>query len=258
MNNIPNLIKQPAVCCIHCGKYYKKKSNLQKHIILCEIYTQGIQGNRNEEDTNSLIEEMSDTRKLYSIIQQLVLKCNSMEKQIRELKQKDRIEERRIQKIEEDLIYSNTSVSPSFEFEFIDIPSKIDIQESDIDNMIHNESSFYEILYSVLHRDLSSLNSVPLKLIRKKMVVFEFIDKEANRGTFVEPTYEKMLYLANKLHNQICKKLFKWREKWQERMDNDCLLQDKYDIALLKIMKIDRKKTEVHNKIKKILEICIG
>ena len=33
-DNIPNMIKQPAQCCIHCGKSYKKNSNLEKHINL--------------------------------------------------------------------------------------------------------------------------------------------------------------------------------------------------------------------------------
>ena len=35
--DIPNRIKQPAKCCVHCGKSYKKKTNLDKHIIVCEL-----------------------------------------------------------------------------------------------------------------------------------------------------------------------------------------------------------------------------
>jgi hypothetical protein len=253
MNNIPNRIKQPSVCCIYCGKYYQKKSNLQKHVLLCEIYHQGVRGNSIH--TNELIEEMSDGRKLYSILQQLVLKCNSMEKQIQELKQKERNVERNVERKAE--IETLDSDTPSFEF--MDIPSKINIKDSDIDNMVRNELSFYALIESVLHRDLSSLGSVPLplKLIRKKMVVFDFIDKEEKKGIFVDPTYEKMLYLSNQLHDKVCRSLFKWREKWQGRMDIDSALQDKYDNATLKIMKIDRKKPEVHNKIKKIMENSI-
>lgn len=249
MNNIPNRIKQPSVCCIYCGKYYQKKSNLQKHVLLCEIYHQGIRGN--SVDTSELIEEMSDSRKLYSILQQLVLKCNSMEKQIQELKQKERNMERKAYHETETL----NSDTPSFEF--MDIPSKINIQDSDIDNMVRNELSFYSLIESVFHRDLYSVSYVPFKLIRKKMVVFDFIDKEENKGIFVDPSYEKMLYLSNQLHDKVCRSLFKWRAKWQGRMDIDSALQDKYDNATLKIMKIDRKKPEVHNKIKKIMESCI-
>ena len=36
--NINNKIKQTALCCIYCGKSYKTRINLDKHLILCEIY----------------------------------------------------------------------------------------------------------------------------------------------------------------------------------------------------------------------------
>ena len=34
---IPNKIKQPAHCCIYCGKTYKLRSNVDKHMTLCEL-----------------------------------------------------------------------------------------------------------------------------------------------------------------------------------------------------------------------------
>ena len=36
-NNIPNRIKQPALCCIHCGKSYKKRTNMERHTVVCEL-----------------------------------------------------------------------------------------------------------------------------------------------------------------------------------------------------------------------------
>ena len=37
MNTYSNKIKQPSQCCIHCGKSYKKRTNLDKHIVICEL-----------------------------------------------------------------------------------------------------------------------------------------------------------------------------------------------------------------------------
>ena len=51
--NISNKIKQPAQCCIHCGKSYKKKSNLDKHLIICELLQVG-------KKRNSFIENNQD------------------------------------------------------------------------------------------------------------------------------------------------------------------------------------------------------
>ena len=38
MNSTINKIKQSSLCCVYCGKSYKTKSYLDKHIILCEIW----------------------------------------------------------------------------------------------------------------------------------------------------------------------------------------------------------------------------
>ena len=36
-NNIPNKIKQPAQCCVNCGKSYMKRDNLDKHLVICDL-----------------------------------------------------------------------------------------------------------------------------------------------------------------------------------------------------------------------------
>ena len=35
-NIINNRIKQPSQCCVICGKTYKKRTTLDKHIVTCE------------------------------------------------------------------------------------------------------------------------------------------------------------------------------------------------------------------------------
>jgi len=50
--NIPNKIKQPAKCCVYCGKSYVKKTNLDKHIIICELL--------NKSKSSVIIEEEDD------------------------------------------------------------------------------------------------------------------------------------------------------------------------------------------------------
>ena len=34
---LPNRIKQPAICCVYCGKGYKSRTGYEKHAILCEL-----------------------------------------------------------------------------------------------------------------------------------------------------------------------------------------------------------------------------
>lgn len=44
-----NKIKHSALCCVYCGKSYKTRNNLDKHIILCEI-THNVRPHTNNED----------------------------------------------------------------------------------------------------------------------------------------------------------------------------------------------------------------
>jgi hypothetical protein len=40
--NVPNKIKQPPQCCNYCGKIYKTRANLDKHINLCELIVEAM------------------------------------------------------------------------------------------------------------------------------------------------------------------------------------------------------------------------
>ena len=68
--NIPNMIKQPAQCCVHCGKSYKKKTNLEKHVILCELLNNSKKSLVIEDD------EIPSQRKIYQILLENYLEYN--------------------------------------------------------------------------------------------------------------------------------------------------------------------------------------
>ena len=49
-SEIPNRIKQPAMCCVYCGKSYVKRPNLNKHMIICELLQRSKRAKRVEDD----------------------------------------------------------------------------------------------------------------------------------------------------------------------------------------------------------------
>ena len=68
LTNIPNKIKQPAQCCIHCGKSYVKRVNLDKHVTICELL-------HNRRNTSLVIEDeeepLPSQRKLFHMLIEL-------------------------------------------------------------------------------------------------------------------------------------------------------------------------------------------
>ena len=81
--NNPNRIKQYANSCIHCGKGYKNKSNLDKHYLICDlIYS------RKKQNTRILDEEeeiLPSQKQMFQIILELSQKYNKLEEKVEEL-----------------------------------------------------------------------------------------------------------------------------------------------------------------------------
>ena len=78
--DVPNKIKQSCLCCIYCGKSYKTRLNLDKHLILCETIhrSKNIKGNSNQHVDEIEEKELPSQRQMYNIILQLTLKCNKL------------------------------------------------------------------------------------------------------------------------------------------------------------------------------------
>ena len=79
--NIPNMIKQPAQCCVYCGKSYKKKINLEKHIILCEFLNTSKKRQINDDEED----DIPSNKKLYKILLELGSKFNKLEEKVDEI-----------------------------------------------------------------------------------------------------------------------------------------------------------------------------
>ena len=85
MNIIPNKIKQPAQCCVHCGKSYKKRENLNKHLNLCELL------HKSKKAGPLIIEDdepLPSQRKMYQMLLELGQKYNRMEEKMEEMNKK--------------------------------------------------------------------------------------------------------------------------------------------------------------------------
>jgi hypothetical protein len=74
------------MCCIYCGKSYKVRLNLEKHLILCEITNKSKRqisasnsATYDDDDIDDLMSQNISSKKLYQIVMQLALKCNRLE-----------------------------------------------------------------------------------------------------------------------------------------------------------------------------------
>lgn len=241
--NIPNKIKQSAECCVYCGKGYKAKKNLEKHIILCEIY-------HNPKKRKIVIEDdepLPSQKVLYEMIIQLTLKCNKMESKIDELNKLLIKEKKKINVIE--WLNNNKKLELTFD-DFID---QIIITNENIEFLFKN--TFNDTFIDIFSGLIETYNeNMPLKCFIQKQGHFYVFNKNDEGLLFwLELSREKLIYSLNKFHMKLSKEMYLWKERnsqYIDNSDNNALL---YDKAYLKLMTVDFRQESTLSKIKSIL-----
>ena len=150
--NINNKIKQSALCCIYCGKSYKTRINLDKHLILCEIYhkSKTKTNNYSNDDENNLIPSQKN---MYQIIVELTLKCNRLENKVNELSKNILQKNKKIDVLE---FLKNDMYKPDLDFD--NITEIVTIQQTDVDYLFNN--SYLDTMNYILSRNIYNSESI--------------------------------------------------------------------------------------------------
>ena len=236
-DNIPNMIKQPAQCCIHCGKSYKKNSNLEKHINLCELLNKSKKKMVIEDD-----EEIPSQQKIYQILLELGSKFNRIEQKVDELNKWVVRKKKKINVID----WLNTNMTPEIKFE--NLIEKIIMTDDDIKYLFEN--SFIDTLNHIFSRNIYNLSEseYPIFAFVQKQSMFYIYENE--QAGWIELSRENLIKFLNKVHMKL------FRVFRQYKMDNNDRIQEDEKFSILcdknckKIMDIDFSQETILGKIK--------
>ena len=260
-----NKIKHSVMCCIYCGKSYKTRMNLDKHLILCEITHQSKRSisHSNKDDNDIDTETDISSKKLYQIVMQLSLKCNRLENKVADL---SKYVTKKIQKI--DIIdYLNnitrTTNNPTLLFE--NITEIINVEKSDIEYLFHN--SFIDTVNIILSRSIYNNNTpteFPIAAFKeKKNTIYVYTKNnihEQNNNQTQNPTWmivtrEKFIRFLNIIQFKISKAFSEWRKNNAQLLnenDNHSILYDKTFSKLMEPdFKIEKTFVKFYNNIYK-------
>jgi len=257
-----NKIKQSALCCIYCGKSYKAKLVLDKHLVLCEV------SNKTKSQTNNEDETIIPSQKqMYQIIIELALKCSKLENKVNEL---TRHISKKINKINIiDYLNNNISMKPTILFD--NINEIITVEQSDIEYLFHN--SFIETLNTIMSRTICQKNNdensqqLPIAtFVEKPNTIYIYtndVTKNDNTPSWMIAPREKIIRFLNIIQLKISKSLSEWRKKNVQTLnenDSQSILYDKTFSKLIGIeFKIDGTYNKFYNniyhKIKKELNV---
>lgn len=240
LTDIPNRIKQPAQCCVHCGKSYKKKSNLDKHIIICELLKNSKNKTIIEEN-----DEIPSQKKLYQILLELGNKFNKLEEKVDEINKWVIKKKKKINVIE----WLNKNMTPEIKFD--NLIEKIIMNEEDVNYLFNN--SFADTLNHIFARNIYCLsedtnNCYPIFAFVQKSNVFYIYENE--EAGWTEVTREKLVKFLNRVHMKLSRLFIDWKKTNSEKIYNDEKLSTLCDKTSVKIMSVDFRQESVLSKIK--------
>lgn len=248
--NNPNLIKQPKQCCVYCGKSYKLKSNLNKHIVFCEIV------DKTKRNKNIIIdeeEELPSQRHMYNMLVELTLKCNKLEQKVEKM---NRFVDKKIKKINI-VDWLNSNKYPEYRFD--KLIEKINLNQDDIDMIF--DKNVYDIISILLSRELFDneiINNAPIYAAIQKsnyIYIYQNVDKNQNnenKSVWCELSREILVSFMNKFQNKIMKVLSEWKQINKNQMNNSDKLCEQYNKGLMKIIAIDFKNDIIYNKMRSL------
>jgi uncharacterized protein YeeX (DUF496 family) len=241
--NIPNKIKQPALCCIHCGKSYKKKSNMDKHFIVCDLLQ--ISKKKSlilEEDYD---EPLPSQQKMFQMLVELGQKYNKLEEKVEELNKWIVKKKKKINVLE----WLNTNIKPNINFD--NILDKIIVNDDDI--LFLFENSFNDLLNEIFERTIYTNNQsedFPIFAFVQKVNTFYIYDTD---NVWIEFSRERLIKFLNKVHMKIFTQFYEWKKIRTSQIRNDPNLATKCDKTLIKITGLDFKQETILCKIRSLM-----
>jgi hypothetical protein len=244
-----NRIKQSVLCCIYCGKNYKTKLVLDKHLVLCEVtHKSKIQINNDDEFV------LPSQKQLYQIILELSLKCNRLESKVAEL---SKYINRKIERVNIiDYLNNNVSLKPSILFD--NITETITIQQSDIEYLFHN--SFKDTFNTIISKTIDNKSKENQETIsvmaftEKACTIYIYTtqpkdnDKNTSHSSWIVAPKEKIIRFLNIIQLKMSKALSEWRKQNIQLLNESDSKSILYDKTFSKLIGVDFKKDEIYDK----------
>lgn len=257
-----NRILEHGFCCINCGKNYKTRTNLDKHLVLCETLIRAKTHSKKSKKEDDEIEYLPTQKQMYKIILDLALKCNHLEEKLEQM-QKWVVKQKKKINIFEWLQEQEEPTQTWSQF-----ISKIIILNEETELILHNPfinvlNEICDRIFQDLNQDLNqnlttsqdkNKNSIPFVAFTEKQNTFYIYEKDESENLkWRECSKKDLINLLNNIHFKMVKSFIDLKKKNEREInesDNICELFNKSNI---KIMEINFKNDQIFNKAKSLI-----
>ena len=225
-SEIPNRIKQPAMCCVYCGKSYVKRPNLNKHVIICELLQRSKRAKPVEEDEP----DIPSQQRLFQMLIELGDKYSKLEEKLEEINKWVVKKKKKVNVLE----WLNANITPSMTFN--NVIDKITVDENDANLIIENP--FNAVLNEIFSKSIYSFNESenPMFAFVQKPNVFYIYNAEK---VWVEMSRELLMKFLNRVHMKVIKAFYDWRQKKTNEIKSSDTFAIMCDKTLVKLMSVE-------------------
>jgi len=237
--NIPNRIKQPEKCCLYCGKSYVKKTNLDKHIIVCELLNNSKKSITLEDEDDH---DIPSQKKLYHILLELGNRFNKLEEKVDDLNKWVVKKKKKINVIE----WLNTNITPEIKFD--NLIEKIIITQDDVKHLFEN--TFADTLNNIFSRNIYNLSEKEYPIfafVQKTNIFYIYQDKDAG---WMEADREKFIKFLNRVHMKLLRIFVEHKKSNTDKIRDDESYAILCDKTTVKMMNVDFRQETILGKIK--------
>ena len=236
--------------CYCCGKSYKKRETLDKHIVLCEIIDKSKKKKSSTTVEND--EVIPSQKQMYNILVELTIKYNKLEEKMEEAQKWIDKTKRKTNIVE----WLNKNVKPVTTFSNF-FENQIIVTEENIEFLFKHTfiDTFFEVL--IKNMELLKINNEnsPIQSFTQKankIYVYDLSNTESSNteSIFEELSREKMVKFGKQIHFKIVKELIEWKNKRGISVDECEKTSQIYNNGLMKLMTIDFKQETVVGKIR--------
>ena len=235
-----NKVNSASICCVNCGKGYKTRNGLDRHLVLCEIVHKIKSGAKVAEEVEV---EIPSPKIMYQMILQLAEKYQRLEEKTSEMNKWVVKKKKKMDVV----VWLNESVKPDYEFD--KVADRVVIEEADVEFMLDN--TLHETIYRVLFRVFvaDDVVVVPVFAFNQKQGVLYMYEKEK----WTELPADRLTRLLNICQRKISKAMLDWKKKHKDEINASDAFATRYDKAVLRLMSIEFRENGQTNKAKNAL-----
>jgi hypothetical protein len=238
-----------GIGCLHCGKTYKTRVRLDKHMILCEIKSNAKRRHIALEDEEDLV--LPSQKQMYKILVELTLKCNKMEEKLEMMSKWVDKKKKKINVVD----WLNENVKPEYTFDLL--AKKIVITPKEVDLFMTMNNHFIDTLHQVFDTYIYSLRetcAIPLFAFHQKINTIYIYDNIENNGNkenvWTELTREKCIYFLNIIHYKFITAMCEWKKIHEDKINSSDKFCDQYSKSRIRLMDVNFKQDSVLSKVR--------